>query len=105
MVNVDRCLKMTEIEHEREIDFKQCPNYLKNRPEWPENGAVEFKGVKLKYRPDTDVVLNGITFKVKAGEKVGIVGRTGAGKSTICLCMSRIIEIFEGSIHIDGIDI
>ena len=65
MVNIDRCLKMTEIEHEREIDFKKCPNYLKNRPDWPEHGAVEFRGVKLRYRPDTDVVLNGITYKVK----------------------------------------
>jgi len=46
-----------------------------------------------------------LSFKVRPGEKVGVVGRTGAGKSTICLSISRIVEIFEGQLEIDGIDI
>ena len=46
-----------------------------------------------------------MSFKVDVGEKIGIVGRTGAGKSTICLAISRIVEIFEGQIEIDGLDI
>jgi ATP-binding cassette subfamily C (CFTR/MRP) protein 3 len=48
----------------------------------------------LKYRPTTETVLDNLSFSIKKGEKIGVVGRTGAGKSTICLCISRIIEIF-----------
>jgi len=73
--------------------------------EWPSKGEIEFKRVVLRYRPDTDVVLNQLTFHARPGEKIGIVGRTGAGKSTICLSLSRIVEIVEGQILIDGIDI
>lgn len=64
-----------------------------------------FDGVSLKYRPTTETVLHKLSFRVLPGEKVGVVGRTGAGKSTICLSISRIVEIFEGQIQIDGIDI
>lgn len=66
---------------------------------------MEFSGVSLKYRPDTEIVLNKLSFRVQQGEKIGVVGRTGAGKSTICLSISRIVEIFEGQIFIDGVDI
>lgn len=51
------------------------------------------------------MVLKGLTFEIQSGEKVGIVGRTGAGKSTISLAISRIIELEQGKISIDGIDI
>lgn len=47
----------------------------------------------LKYRPDTEIVLKDLSFKVTPGEKIGVVGRTGAGKSTICLGISRIVEL------------
>ncbi len=59
----------------------------------------------MRYRPETEIVLNDLSFKVKGGEKIGIVGRTGAGKSTITLAISRIVEIFSGKILIDGLDI
>lgn len=78
---------------------------LKGRDHWPEQGNMEFKSVSLRYRPTTEIVLNRLSFKIKSGEKVGVVGRTGAGKSTICLAISRIVEIFEGQIFIDGVDI
>lgn len=68
-------------------------------------GRVEFKNYELKYRPDTELVLRGLTFEVKPGEKIGIVGRTGAGKSTICLALCWIVEAFKGAILIDGVDI
>jgi len=73
--------------------------------EWPSAGNIVFKNVCLKYRPGTEIILNGLSFEAKAGEKIGVVGRTGAGKSTICLSLSRIVEIFDGQILIDGIDI
>ena len=59
----------------------------------------------LKYRPDTEVVLDNLSFEVQPNEKIGIVGRTGSGKSTICISISRIVELLEGKILIDGIDI
>ena len=61
--------------------------------------------MSLKYRPNTEIVLKDLSFVVNARNKIGIVGRTGAGKSTICLSLSRIIEIMGGSIKVDGIDI
>ena len=66
---------------------------------------VEFKNVTLKYRPTTEAVLRNLSFVVDPGTKVGVVGRTGAGKSTICISLSRIVELFDGSISIDGVDI
>lgn len=72
---------------------------------WPMRGELEFKDVKLRYRPNTDMVLKGLSFKVEPGHKVGLVGRTAAGKSTISMAVSRIVELFSGSIEIDGVDI
>ena len=76
-----------------------------DRPEWPEAGCVQFQNVVLKYRENTEIVLNDLSFTVRGGEKIGIVGRTGAGKSTICLALARIVELFAGKICIDGVDI
>ncbi|KAK2583563.1 hypothetical protein KPH14_009513 [Odynerus spinipes] len=73
--------------------------------EWPAEGRVEFKDFKVRYREGLDLVLRGLTFTVNGGEKVGIVGRTGAGKSSLTLSLFRIIEAASGKITIDGIDI
>lgn len=66
----------------------------------------------MRYRPTTEIVLNNLSFSVKPKEKIGIVGRTGSGKSTICISISRIVELVEaadkakqGKILIDGVDI
>jgi len=59
----------------------------------------------LRYRPNTEPVLNNLSFEVEPGTKVGVVGRTGAGKSTICISLSRIVELYDGIIYIDGINI
>ena len=72
---------------------------------WPSDGKVEFFNATLRYRPNTEIVLNNLSFVVDAGTKIGIVGRTGAGKSTICLSISRIVELCGGRVEIDGIDI
>jgi len=63
---------------------------------------MEFKDVVLRYRPTCDTVLNKLSFKLNAGEKLGVIGRTGAGKSTLCLAISRLIEIEQGTIQVDG---
>uniref|UniRef100_A0A1B6GCW0 ABC-type glutathione-S-conjugate transporter n=2 Tax=Cuerna arida TaxID=1464854 RepID=A0A1B6GCW0_9HEMI len=72
---------------------------------WPDKGQVDFKDYQVRYREGLELVLKGITFSVKGGEKVGIVGRTGAGKSSLTLCLFRILEAAGGQIMIDGQDI
>lgn len=59
----------------------------------------------LKYRDNTQIVLKEFDVHFKGGEKIGVVGRTGAGKSTMALALTRIIELYSGSITIDGIPI
>ncbi|XP_064415228.1 multidrug resistance-associated protein 1 isoform X2 [Latimeria chalumnae] len=74
-------------------------------PDWPQTGNIEFQGYGLRYREDLDLALMKITVSIKGGEKVGIVGRTGAGKSSLTLGLFRLIEPAEGEILIDGINI
>lgn len=80
-------------------------NVLEGRDNWPEKGLLEFRNVSMRYRPGLDLTLKHLSFRVHVNEKVGIVGRTGAGKSTIGLALSRIVELCGGSIEIDGINI
>ena len=63
------------------------------------------KSVVLKYRPELPDVLKGLSISIRSGEKIGIVGRTGAGKSSIMAALYRLVELTSGSIVIDGIDI
>ncbi|KAI0233416.1 hypothetical protein L0F63_003025, partial [Massospora cicadina] len=72
---------------------------------WPSRGRVEFKGYATRYRPGLDLVLKDLSLEIKPGEKVGIVGRTGAGKSSLTLALFRIVEAAQGCILVDGVDI
>ncbi|KAH9068492.1 ABC transporter [Lactarius deliciosus] len=72
---------------------------------WPSNGKLEINEAVLKYRPELPLVLKGLSMSVEGGEKIGIVGRTGAGKSSIMIALFRIVELVSGSIKIDGVDI
>ncbi|KAG6850713.1 hypothetical protein H0H93_009871 [Arthromyces matolae] len=73
--------------------------------DWPAQGRVNLKDVVLSYRPELPPVLKGISMTVGAGEKIGIVGRTGAGKSSIMTALYRLVELTSGFIAIDDIDI
>ncbi|XP_061858598.1 multidrug resistance-associated protein 1 isoform X2 [Colius striatus] len=86
---------------------KEEPWIMSKRPpvEWPDRGIIEFVNYKAKYRKDLGLALNDISFQTQSKEKVGIVGRTGAGKSTLTNCLFRVLEGCEGKIIIDGIDI
>ncbi|XP_057338415.1 ATP-binding cassette sub-family C member 5-like isoform X4 [Microplitis mediator] len=73
--------------------------------DWPQNGAVEFRNVALRYRKNTPIILNNISFNAVAGEKLGIVGRTGSGKSSLITALFRLVELSDGCIKIDGSDV
>lgn len=77
----------------------------KDLPSWPSKGEIVFKNAKLRYRPELPLVLKGLDLRIKGGSKIGVVGRTGAGKSTLMVSLMRIVELSEGSITIDGHDI
>ncbi|ETN62869.1 multidrug resistance-associated protein 1 [Anopheles darlingi] len=72
---------------------------------WPAEGKVEFKDYQIRYRDGLDLVIRGISLNVLGGEKIGIVGRTGAGKSSLTLGLFRVVEAAGGQIIIDGLDI
>nr|XP_019586530.1 PREDICTED: canalicular multispecific organic anion transporter 2 isoform X1 [Rhinolophus sinicus] len=72
---------------------------------WPQKGEVEFRNYSVRYRPGLELVLKDLSLRVHGGEKVGIVGRTGAGKSSMTLCLFRILEAAEGEILIDGLNV
>ncbi|KAG8474416.1 hypothetical protein CXB51_033997 [Gossypium anomalum] len=74
-------------------------------PGWPSSGSIQFEDVVLRYRPELPPVLCGLSFTASPSEKIGIVGRTGAGKSSMLNALFRIVELEKGRILIDGCDI
>lgn len=73
--------------------------------DWPSKGEIDFEQVSLAYRPGLPLVLKDVTLKIGSGEKIGICGRTGAGKSTIMTALYRLCELESGAVYIDGVDI
>lgn len=80
-------------------------NSVEVNKEWPKDGIIEFKDFEVRYREGLDLVLKGISFVCNSQEKIGIVGRTGAGKSSMTLSLFRLIEAASGKIVIDDINI
>jgi ABC-type multidrug transport system fused ATPase/permease subunit len=99
MVAVERVNAITEVPQE-------APDVTaSDLADWPSHGRIKFCEVVVKYRPSTPEVLKGLNFEVNPGDKIGIVGRTGSGKSTLTLALFRIVELHKGCILIDGQDI
>ena len=101
MTKMERSLSYTKIISERP---QQLTSDFGLR-DWPSKGEILFENFNVKYRNDTEIVLKNINFHLEPGEHLGVVGRTGSGKSTITLCLFRILEAFSGKIYIDGVDI
>ncbi|KAJ2018555.1 hypothetical protein GGI14_002203 [Coemansia sp. S680] len=112
MLRMEGDLENSMCDYVRVQEYEQltpeAPDVIEDhRPDrsWPEQGMVEFKNYSTRYREGLDLVLKDVSFAVKPREKVGIVGRTGAGKSSLTLALFRIIEAAEGQILLDGEDI
>ncbi|KAJ0181350.1 hypothetical protein K1T71_003435 [Dendrolimus kikuchii] len=101
MTSVERVLEYTKLPQEPEL---RSATEQKLPSGWPTHGAINFNNLSLKYSPGDNYVLHKLTFNILPQEKIGIVGRTGAGKSSIIQALFRLAYI-EGTILIDGVDI
>lgn len=99
LVSVGRVSEYSSLPPERTDSALEVPD------QWPANGSIELNKLTAAYDDGLKPVLSGITLSIKAGNKVGIVGRTGSGKSTLFLALTRMIPIPPGMIFIDGVDI
>ncbi|XP_014806693.1 PREDICTED: multidrug resistance-associated protein 7 [Calidris pugnax] len=99
MVSVER----TE-EYTTDIPTEPQDKLVQVAADWPSQGLVEFQQVVLAYRAGLPNALDGVSFTLYPGEKVGIVGRTGSGKSTLFLALFRMLELKSGRILLDGVD-
>lgn len=101
IISAERVLEYTQLQSE-------APDVVASRrltPSWPSKGSVAFVNYSARYRPDLDLVLRDINLYIKPGEKVGVVGRTGAGKSSLSLALFRIMEPSDGRMDIDDLDL
>uniref|UniRef100_A0A8B9G8C7 Canalicular multispecific organic anion transporter 1 n=1 Tax=Amazona collaria TaxID=241587 RepID=A0A8B9G8C7_9PSIT len=100
IVAVERVHEYTKVKNE-------APWVTDKRPPrgWPSKGEIRFVDYKVRYRPELELVLQGITCNIGSTEKVGVVGRTGAGKSSLTNCLFRLLEAAGGKILIDEVDI
>lgn len=101
MNSVERLQEYLKIEQEPPYEIPET----EPPASWPEKGEISVKNISLRYAKELPRVINDVSFEVKANQKVGIVGRTGAGKSTIITAFFRFLDPEEGNITIDGIDI
>ncbi|KAK9131039.1 hypothetical protein Sjap_011526 [Stephania japonica] len=101
IISVERIKQFMHLQQEPPaiVDDKRPP------PSWPSKGRIDLQDLKIKYRPNAPLVLKGITCTFKEGTRVGVVGRTGSGKTTLISAFFRLVEPASGSILIDGLDI
>ena len=102
MVSLDRCHQYTKIVQEKHYHLDLDKKFDSS---WPVGGEINFNDLHVRYRPESDIILKNLNFRISAKEKIGVVGRTGSGKSTLCLSLFRILEPALGTIYIDGVDI
>jgi len=100
IVAVERVAEYAEIESEA----APIVDDYRPAPEWPPQGGITFKNTAMRYRDGLPLVLKGLTLEIKPWQKVGVVGRTGAGKSSLLLVLLRLVEPAFGELQIDGMD-
>uniref|UniRef100_A0A8B9JSY5 Si:ch211-221f10.2 n=1 Tax=Astyanax mexicanus TaxID=7994 RepID=A0A8B9JSY5_ASTMX len=97
---INHYIKNLETEAPRQISAPPAP-----APDWPQQGNISFQDVEMRYRPELPLVLKNLSFSILPDETVGIVGRTGSGKSSLGVALFRLVELSKGSIIIDGVNI
>ncbi|CDK24836.1 unnamed protein product [Kuraishia capsulata CBS 1993] len=102
LVCVERMLEYINLPQEE--DPQTVSEFPSPPKEWPEFGAVEFKNYSARYRKNLDPVLRNVSLSIKSCEKIGVVGRTGAGKSTLALALFRLIEPADGHVEVDHLN-
>ncbi|KAI4305508.1 hypothetical protein L6164_028870 [Bauhinia variegata] len=101
MISVERILQFTNIPSEAPLIVQD----YRPEPEWPKEGKIELHNLHIQYAPAAPMILKGITCTLQGQKKIGIVGRTGSGKSTFVQALFRVVEPCLGCIIIDGVDI
>ncbi|KAL9606451.1 MAG: hypothetical protein Q9179_000367 [Wetmoreana sp. 5 TL-2023] len=106
-VNEQNMNSVERIKEYMDVDQEAATDIPETRPAatWPYQGSVEFTHLSIRYRDVLPNTLDSINLKIEPGEKIGIVGRTGAGKSSLIAALLRGVEASEGKILIDDIDI
>ncbi|KCV70415.1 hypothetical protein H696_02759 [Fonticula alba] len=104
IVSVERVNEYTELETEAPASIPETDPNANSPAAWPSAGAITFHKYSTRYRPGLDLVLRDISLAIGAREKIGVVGRTGAGKSSLTLALFRLIEAASGYIDIDQVD-
>ncbi|VEU45152.1 unnamed protein product [Pseudo-nitzschia multistriata] len=102
MVGVERVLGFGKLEPEAPLELESDNNLDEF---WPMEGAITVKDLAVRYRPSLPLALDGVTFSVPSGSRIGVVGRTGSGKSTIVQALFRLLEAEDGQINVDGFNI
>ncbi|RZC60701.1 hypothetical protein C5167_022465 [Papaver somniferum] len=98
MISVKRILRFSNVTSEAPLKIEEC----KPKPEWPTEGTIEINNLHVQYNISLPMVLKGVSCIFPGGNKIGVVGRTGSGKSTLIKALFRLVEPLEGSITIDG---
>ncbi|KAL3687426.1 hypothetical protein R1sor_013735 [Riccia sorocarpa] len=101
IISVERIKQFTNLEQEAPYVIEE------SRPpaEWPLQGLIELRNLQVRYNPHSPLVLHGLTCRIEGGQRLGVVGRTGSGKSTLIQTLFRLVEPTGGNIFIDGLDI
>ncbi|KAG2609550.1 hypothetical protein PVAP13_4KG049200 [Panicum virgatum] len=103
----NQIISVERVNQYMDIPSEAAETIEENRPspDWPQAGRVELRDLKIRYRQDAPLVLHGITCTFEGGDKIGIVGRTGSGKTTLIGALFRLVEPAGGKIIIDSVDI
>ncbi|KAK9090191.1 hypothetical protein Sjap_023368 [Stephania japonica] len=101
MISVERILQYSKVPSEAPLVIEGS----RPKPQWPTKGTIELDNLHFRYRPTLPMVLKGVTCTFPGGKKIGVVGRTGSGKSTLIQALFRVVEPSEGRILIDELDI
>ncbi|ORZ34042.1 hypothetical protein BCR44DRAFT_1436994 [Catenaria anguillulae PL171] len=102
IISVERLKEYSQLPSEAD---EETPLAAQLSPSWPQEGRIEFKNYSTRYREGLPLVLDGVNVVIEPGAKVGIVGRTGSGKSTLVMSAFRLIEGVSGSIEVDRVDV